>query len=347
MRFVAPYGRSAGSSRVRMFHWIKRIGLEPPIYDFLSESDASPRRILTHPIRTIEAHIALHRLRKTPTSLLFLHREGSPLSDGRLEATLLQEADFGVYDFDDALHLQSEVGVRRLRPKAAKLLHAFRSADRIIAGSPMLADFASSYAPDVHLIPSCVEPKMYVAKTDYDLADPPRIGWIGSASQEEHLQLIGPALRELNRRTGSRLQIIGQLDRKLGEIETFIDRFPWSEDIAGAIGPAWDIGIMPLRDAPYERGKCGYKLLQYGSMRLPFVGSPVGVNKDILAKAQLPQPKTCDEWLSAIQFVFEMSAAERARLGGGALRLVQAEYSYDSWEPAWRHALGLPAFGNA
>lgn len=267
-----------------------------------------------------------------------------PLSRGGLERLLITRSDFSVYDFDDAL--QWDYGndggpARRLAPKAAKALAAVRCADRVVAGCPVLADWASGHHRDVRLIPSCVEPADYVRKTDYVLHDPPRLGWLGSAGNESYLLLIADALAEVHRRTGARLTLIGTTRRSLGGIERFIDRFAWSEALQRTVLADLDLGLMPLPDTPYSRGKCGYKLLQYGAAALPAVADPIGVNADILDRFGRPGPRNGDDWTEAILGLLGCSDEARARLGSRAHEVTCRQYSYQRWLPQWRSALEL------
>jgi glycosyltransferase involved in cell wall biosynthesis len=272
-----------------------------------------------------------------------LHREASPLSRGGLERRLLTRSEFAVYDFDDALQSDWGAGgwVRRLAPKAPKALISVTMADRVIAGSPMLAEWASEHNRDVVLIPSCVSPMSYEQKTDYRVSDPPRLGWIGSVANEAYILPLAPALHEIHRRTGARLTLISGARRTLGDLEALIDRVAWSEAAQHSTLAHFDIGIMPLPDTPYTRGKAGYKILQYAAAGTPAIGSPVGVNGRLLSELGMPAPATPDEWTDAILDVLTRSVATREMMGRSAHRTIQQRYSYDAWLPRWEHAVGV------
>jgi glycosyltransferase involved in cell wall biosynthesis len=133
--------------------------------------------------------------------------------------------------------------------------------------------------------------------------------------------------------------IVGSVQQQLGELEAVIDRVPWSlPHVYDAIG-TYDIGLMPLRDTPYERGKCAYKLLEYGAAGLPSVASPVGANASILGEAGAPAPRTVDDWHQALVELLTASAAERAQLGQRLREVVTAGYSFAEHEPVWRSAV--------
>ena len=98
---------------------------------------------------------------------------------------------------------------------------------------------------------------------------------------------------------------------------------------------------MPLRDGVYERAKCGYKLLQYAAAGVPAVGSPVGVNRQLLASMDAPSPSTNDEWVDALCAVLDAPGQRRSAMAAAG-RQVARQYSYDHWEPAWRNAVNWP-----
>jgi glycosyltransferase involved in cell wall biosynthesis len=218
-----------------------------------------------------------------PGDIVLIHRELSPLSDGRAEERLLRAGVRGVVDLDDGLQWDWGYGgrARRFRPKAPKIVRMVRAADVVVAGSDTIAEWASAYAERVVVIPTCVEPSRYAKKDDFEIHDPPRIGWIGSAASEPHLATIGDELRLANRLTGARVKLLGDEMPKLGDLESIIDRFPWSESSAYAQLATWDVGVMPLPDRLMERAKCAYKLLQYGAAGLPALASSVGVNAEL------------------------------------------------------------------
>jgi glycosyltransferase involved in cell wall biosynthesis len=96
-----------------------------------------------------------------------------------------------------------------------------------------------------------------------------------------------------------------------------------------------------LADDPHTRGKCGYKLLQYAAAGTPAVGSPIGVNREILSRLGLPAAGDNGEWVEAILDLLDKSAPARATLGRRAREMTQLHYSYDAWLPRWKEAVGI------
>jgi glycosyltransferase involved in cell wall biosynthesis len=340
---ITPYGRGAGSSRVRVFEWLDRVGTDFTVGSYLSLPDASATRLLRHPASLARAEWRLGALARARPRRLLLHREASPLSRGWWERRLLTSAEFAVYDFDDALQWDRGEGglARRLAPKADKARLAVRHADRVIAGNAVLADWASRFHRDVVVIPSCVALEDYTRKPGYALRDPPRLGWIGSPHNEASLLLIAAALTEVHRRTGARLTLVGTTTPSLGGLESFIDRIAWSPASQRAALAGMDIGLMPLPATPYSVGKCGYKLLQYAAAGLPAVASPLGVNAELLRRFGMPAPRTQDDWTAALLALIDSHADARGRLGRAAREVTGRQYSYDAWLPRWAAALEL------
>jgi glycosyltransferase involved in cell wall biosynthesis len=346
---VTPYGRTGASSRVRVFEWLDRIAEPRRVSSYVSHRNASPSYLARRPIAVAAAERRLRTIAAARPERLLLHREASPLSRGGTERRLLGAANHSVYDFDDAL--QWDVGsghpLRRWAPKAAKALAAVQIADRVVAGNEVLADWASEHNRDVVVIPSCVSPNAYAPKDDYALSDPPRLGWIGSANNEAYLMLIEGPLREVNRRTGARLMLIGTTTSRLGDLERIIDRVPWDETVQHEQLARLDLGLGPLPDVPYSRGKCGYKLLQYAAAGVPMVASPIGVNERLLRELEMPAPRDDADWTEAILHVLARPAEARAELGRRARKLVEDRYSYEAWLERWRAAVGLPSTAKA
>jgi glycosyltransferase involved in cell wall biosynthesis len=332
MVVVTPYGRAAGSSRVRVYQWLDRLAQPPRVANYLGASSAAG--LARRPLAVLRAEWRLRALR--PARVL-LHREASPLSRGGLERRLLRSAAFGAYDFDDALQWDTR---RRLFSKVATCEGAVAQADRVIAGNDVLAEWARARARDVVVIPSCVEPGEYRPKQTYALADPPRLVWIGSPATEQYLEFVREPLLALNRSLGVRLTVLSRGDAPLGGLDAIADRVTWTPDGFAAVLASADIGIGPLEDTPYSRGKCAYKLLQYGATGLPTIATPVGANRLALQRLGGVAATSTTDWYEGIEAL--LTAPDRAAIGARALTEVVAHYSYAAWEQAWRGAVGLP-----
>lgn len=328
------YGRSAGSARVRVFDWLDRVDVPAVSHSYLDSASNSPRSLLRSPLRLLEAE---WRLRRAPSggATVLVSRQASPLSRGGVEGRLLRGAGFGVYDFDDALYLDR----RGPLPKAAIWRSAVAAADRVIAGNATLAEQASRVNRDVTVIPSCVDPAQYTRKTDFDIHSAPCAVWIGSPATERYLLDIESALLRAHEETGMRLSVISAGSATLGALDAIVDRVEWSPQTFGAALAGADLGLMPTPDSAWARGKCGYKLLQYGAAALPMMGDPVGVNAEILERGDGLAPRSTAEWTDALIGFFSESAGRRRGRGDAGHRAVLEHYSFAAWEEAWRQAV--------
>jgi glycosyltransferase involved in cell wall biosynthesis len=341
---ITPYGRDGSSSRIRVFEWLDRLVPNATVMSYSTRNSNSPINLAKHPLALIRAEWSLRALARHPHSRVLLHRRASPFGSGHSEFGILRAAQWSVYDFDDALQVDTvREGFRRLvtPSDSQKALTCVRTADRVIAGNEILADWAAQFARDVVVIPSCVDPMRYRAKTSYEIADPPRLVWVGSASTEKYLLTIAPALLELHRRTGARLAIIGQSSGQLRTLDAIIDRIPWAIGQPERQLADFDIGVAPLADDPWSRGKCGYKMLQYGAAAMPIITSPVGANRRIGEALGAALPQSTNDWLDHLLQLVSAPANERLKLGRASRRAVVSSYSFDAWRGSWLNALRL------
>jgi glycosyltransferase involved in cell wall biosynthesis len=346
---VTPYGRSAPSARVRVYDWLDRLTFDTTTYEYTDMANNSPRNLLSRPLAVASAEVAMWRRARREHDVLLLHRQASPFGRGEVERRFLHSAQFGVYDFDDALQWGA-AGSRLSRLLSAQLrvcVGCIQSADRVIAGNDVLAEWAGQFGRDIVVIPSCVDPKQYRVKDRYDTADFPRLVWVGSFSTEIHLLQIEEALLEIHRQTGTRLTIIGAAHRSLGRLDAMTDRIQWQMDLAPQQLAEFDIGIAPLNDRLFSRGKCGYKLLQYGAAGLPFIASPVAANEKIGMALGGYLARSTADWVEGLTELLAKSGSERQHIGERARQAVERMYSFDAWHDHWVAALELSkgAFG--
>lgn len=320
---LAPYGASNSTVRTRGLHWIER---------GIAAGRIPPDGVAVHAPGFPRAPVP-------PEARVLLLRNVRRLTRGGAESRMLRRAALGVYDLDDGLPWDDgnlpALGhwTKRPFPRSLVARRAAAAADRVVAGNDVLADWATEHCDDVRVVPTCVEPSDYGARDNWALRDVPVLGWIGSPATETYLIGIAPALVEVHRRTGARLAMVSGPGVVAPELAPFTDRADWTPAAVRTVAD-WDVGLMPLRDGPYERAKCGYKLLQYAASGVPAVGSPVGVNRTMLAEMDGLAPTTGDEWVDALCAVISESAQRREARARAGLALA-GRYSYDAWEEAF------------
>ena len=234
---------------------------------------------------------------------LWVEKELFPWLPAGIEASLHRRKIPYAVDYDDAVFHRYDLHrsplVRALLGR--KIDHVMRHARLVIAGNEYLASRArKAGARKVECLPSVVDVDQYVV-TEPASHSAFRIGWVGSPVTAPYLDLAREALDELSRETSIKLILVGA-----GKVAPFpnilTEILPWSEDIEHKISHLFDVGIMPLVDGPFERGKCGYKLIQYMAGGLPVIASPVGVNQQIVepgVNGYLPDSSA--DWLAALR----------------------------------------------
>ena len=224
-------------------------------------------------------------LRRGTHDLAWIEGELFPYLPHWLESMLARSARPYVVDYDDALFHKYDLSSRPLvrRLLGHKIDRVMRGSACVVAGNRYLAARAArAGATRIEIIPTVVDEKRY-AVVDHADVDAPVIGWIGSPATEEYLLDNREVLEQVCTRHQARLLLVGPRTEVAGQFGSLVPEVvAWSEDSEAATIARMDIGIMPLRDGPWERGKCGYKIIQYMACGLPVVASTVGANLDIV-----------------------------------------------------------------
>jgi glycosyltransferase involved in cell wall biosynthesis len=207
-------------------------------------------------------------------NIIFVHRQTLPGGSLVIEKILKKMGKKIIYDFDDAIFIPSDS-----KNGWNTIKEHIKIADLIIVGNSYLADYAKKYNKNVYIVPSVIDIKKYKIKNDYSIKSNLKIGWIGSPSTAKFIENIRGVLYKLSKEIKFELILIGGKIELDGINTKYIE---WSEENEVSELPGFDIGISPLPDNEWTRGKCGVKLLQYMTVGLPTVSSPVGVHKDII-----------------------------------------------------------------
>jgi glycosyltransferase involved in cell wall biosynthesis len=213
---------------------------------------------------------------------VWIEKEALPWLPAFVELSLLPRGIPLIADYDDAVfHRYDQHGSLLVRAVLGrKLDRVMARVDLVVAGNAYLADHArKAGARRVEIVPTVVDLDRYLL-LEHPHADEVTIGWIGSPKTAAYLDAVKPVIGELTSAMPLQAIAIGaRADQLAGSCFTPV---PWSEESEVAQLRRIDIGIMPLEDTPWERGKCGYKLIQYMALGLPVVASPVGVNRQIV-----------------------------------------------------------------
>lgn len=237
-----------------------------------------------------------------------------------------------IYDIDDAVYLENDLRLPvflRVLQDDGEPLKLIRAAAHVIAGNPHLADFAGNHNSRLTIIPTAIDTEKYsigIPEQSPGLV----IGWSGSSSTNTFVNQLIPVLNRLAETHRFTFHVISNDVRNIrtGEMKGFEFRFfEWNDRTEVENLKKIHVGVMPLKDDPWARGKCALKALQYMALALPTVVSPVGVNTNIIqdgVNGFLAGPP--NEWYGKLKCLLDSSEL-RQRVGRAARATVEKGYS--------------------
>jgi len=264
---------------------------------------------------------------------VYLFREAAHVGPAIFERWVRQQRVPMIFDFDDAIfvpYVSPSNGYLSYLKFPSKTATICRLSAHIMAGNPYLADYARQYNEQVTIIPTTIDTEKYTI-TERRQNKVPVIGWSGSFSTVAHLDTIRKALVRLSKTEQFKLRVIGTPQYQLDGVN--VEAMAWcSETEVDDLRPI-DIGIMPLPDDIWSRGKCGLKALQYMALGIPTVCSPVGVNADIIQHGENGfLAATEDEWIDVLTRLLK-SEELRRQIGARGRLTVERQYSARSQAP--------------
>jgi glycosyltransferase involved in cell wall biosynthesis len=270
-------------------------------------------------------------VRPLAADVIFVYREAALLGPAWIERLLAFRRPI-VFDFDDAIYLADTSPANawsrpfKSRRKAETIC---RMARHVTVGNEFLARYAQDRAREVSVIPSTIDTEVYqVRRREPNRV--PVIGWTGSLTTAPYLMALAPALRRLREKHAFELRVIGAQVHIDG---LAVHCLPWRAETEPDDLRPLDLGLMPLPDDEWSRGKCGMKALQYMALGIPPVVSPVGVNAMIVRDGVNGlHASGDDEWVDRLGLLLE-DEASRLRLGQEARRSVEQSYSARTHAP--------------
>lgn len=337
---LSRYGHLGASSRVRSYQYLPYLserGIDvtsvPLLGDAVVADLYNGRRRDAVQIAATYCRRIWRLLRSSRFDLTWVEYEILPWIPAWAERLLGAVAPSFVVDYDDAVFHRYDLHRSPLvRAFLGRKIDAvMRRAVVVIVGNQYLADRAHlAGATRVETLPSTVDLARYhVASRSPNTTY--TIGWIGSPATARYLSLVRSALLEVCGNQRGRLVVVGgPPDVTTDNIPTVAR--PWSEATEVSEIQRFDVGIMPLPDDPWERGKCGYKLVQYMACGLPVVASPVGMNAQIVEHGVNGfLATTTQEWITALDTLRDPSL--RARMGLAGRAKVERSYALETTAP--------------
>ncbi|HEX8090546.1 MAG TPA: glycosyltransferase family 4 protein [Blastocatellia bacterium] len=325
------------SQRYRVEQWLPYLQSQGISIDLRPFADDGLMRLLHKPGRRMAkaaagairfASRASDVMATSRYDAVLIHRTASIAGPALLERLIPLFRRPLIYDFDDAIFMlhtteaNKRFGWLKFPGKTATIC---RLSAHVIVGNSYLAEYARRYNPRVTVIPSSVDTERYSPPKMPRANDRVVIGWMGSSTSQAHLELFAPVLRALIARRDVELRVVSDREPLLPGLP-FTWR-PWSAATEVEELAQFDIGIMPMPDDPWARGKCAMKALLYMSMGVATVCSAVGTNREVIAHGENGfLAATSEEWINQLESLID-DRHLRERLAREGRRTIEAHYS--------------------
>jgi glycosyltransferase involved in cell wall biosynthesis len=334
---LVPYALdTTPSQRFRLEQWAPHLAAQGIVLELLPFADRQLMDRLyaaggTGSKATGLAAACLRRARAFPAvrraDVVVVHRAACLAGPALFERLLSALGRPLVYDFDDALFLLHASGANRRYAwlKAPGKTEALcRLSRQVVVANEGLAAWARGLNPNVTVVPSSVDVERFrpSGETRYGRLV---IGWTGSSTSQTHLEGFAPVLRAVLTHVTAELHVHSDRRPELGDLPHVWH--PWSPENEPQVLAQFDVGIMPMPDDPWARGKSAMKALLYMAMGLPVVASPVGTAGEVVVHEENGLlARTAEEWFTCLERLAE-DPALRERLGGAGRALVEERYS--------------------
>lgn len=344
--FFTKYTRLGASSRLRTFQFIPHFeanniqGEVSPLFNdqylnnLYKKKGSSKWHVVT---AYLKRFLRLFTMPKY--DIIVIEKELFPFFPAFVEVLLSWMSVKYVVDYDDAIFHNYDTHDNKFIKKflGNKISTVMKHSSLVVAGNNYLRDYAvKAGAKNIVVIPTVIDTDQYELKEQKN-NNKVIIGWIGSPTSFHNLNIITPVLREICEAHEVKLHLVGSYGSiGLSEHEVIL---PWSEESEVELIKQLDIGIMPLKDDLWQKGKCGYKLIQYMGCALPVVGSPVGANDNIIQDGVNGfKPESAEEWKKALEILI---TNERLRhsMGEEGRKIVEESYSLTSAVAKWVDSL--------
>lgn len=348
---LTRYSDLGASSRLRFFQYyphLRNLGIKVE-HDCLISNSLLKRKYRVGSygffplLRAYIGHIKII-LKCRSFDVVWVEKELLPWFPYWIEKLLLSNTVY-ILDYDDAVFhnydKHSSKLVRFIYGKKIDRLMA--GASLVVCGNEYLASRArTAGSASVQIIPTVINLNRYSidrAKIDALSSEifSARIVWVGTPSTEKYLQLLVEPLQKLSETHNFLLRVIGAPNFEISGVS--VELVEWSEEAEFENIASCDIGVMPLLNSPWERGKCGYKLIQYMASGLPVVASNVGVNSQIVMDGINGYlVDTPLEWSKYLGMLLD-SRATRIEMGLAGRKSVESEYNIQKQGPIFANLL--------
>lgn len=355
--FLTAYPVQDASCRYRVHQFVpnlERAGYEVTISTFASPHLFStlkhPGKLVSKALHTLYCSTRrLARLTKLADfDFIVIHREAFPFFAPMVENWLIDRVSGRrnssrpkiIFSFDDAIYAGHHDTSTLNHPWLYRIKHGrgydevIRRSDHVIVGNRVLAAYARNLNPNISVIPTVVDCQHYRMKPlSADSSQPVTIGWVGSPTTSPYLSLVEPALARLASVHGDRVRF-----RFFGDPQ-YEPNLPHSTSLPFRLShevhdlQSLDVGIMPLPETEWTRGKCAFKAIQYMATGVCAVASPVGVTTDLIShQVNGLLAHSRDDWFDWLNALMK-HADLRDRIAANARATIERCYSLEVWGP--------------
>lgn len=341
MLIVCPYPPGgAPCQRFRYEQYMDRLSQQGIDFDTQSFLDAQAMRFVHRPghfgtklmgvVRGFARRIGL-LFRARRYDFVFLHREASPIGPPLIEWALFTIGCKVIYDFDDAIFMTPRSTANPFMAYvrcAWKVAYITRRAHMVSVCNPFLADWAKALNPRLVLIPTTIDEEYHRSQPDGERGwERPIVGWTGSHSTARYLDVVRPALAELQRRYDFEFRVICDHDPGFPELKNY--RFvKWRLESEIEDLSAFQIGLMPVPEEEWAHGKVGFKAIQYSGLGIASVVSALGSGAEVVVDGETGFTVENDSgsWVSALEKLLRDPNLVR-QMGNKARQFILSRYS--------------------
>jgi glycosyltransferase involved in cell wall biosynthesis len=327
--FIVPYPTEGPSNRFRVEQYLPYLKERRIIYSVRPFYSSSIYRILYKKGNYLKKAFSIlffifRRIYDVFSSknydVIFIHREAYPFSGYFIEWLFKLTGKKLIYDFDDSLFIK--------KPK--KIKKTIGMSDYVICGNGFLRNYAVKYNKNVFVLPTCIDTQNYKPRQDKQDKDKVILGWIGTTFTAIYLNILKDIYKFLvSKYKNIEFRIIGG-NFPNSNLPLVVKEWSLKTEISEL--QEFDIGIMPLFDDDWAKGKCAFKIIQYMAVGIPTVASGVGVNVEIVEDGKDGfLVNTQEDWINKLSLLIENKEL-RKNMGGLARKKIERLYSVEVYK---------------
>lgn len=335
--FLTKYSDMGASSRYRTLQYLpyfESMGIScthHPLFgeNYLTSLYQKKRRGLIAILKLVFNRMIFLFFHARNYDLIVIEKEIIPYFPAIFEQYLVFRKVHFIIDYDDAIfHNYDESKYTLIRKLLNnKIPDVIKKSSGVIAGNNYILEYVKCFRSDnVHFLPTVINTNNYTIKR-WNSDENFIVGWIGSPTTSKNILMLNGPLQKFCDKYSASVNLVG-FDKELtSELRFPHEIIPWVQNKESDEIQKFSVGIMPLIDSPFNRGKCGLKLIQYHGCALPVIASPVGINKKIVVHAANGfLAKTDDDWYKHLEVLYNDRSLSR-KMGEHGRKIIENEYS--------------------